>query len=95
MIHHTLSVLAEAPYETTGLQHGYTGQTLYVNVGEGRIAAKPVSDNMRETFIGGRGFDLWLLWHGVRGTTQWDDPENEIVIASGPCGGTTQYPGSG
>ncbi|MBN1815116.1 MAG: aldehyde:ferredoxin oxidoreductase, partial [Anaerolineae bacterium] len=25
----------------------------------------------------------------------WDDPENEIVISSGPCGGITQYPGSG
>ncbi|MBN1249543.1 MAG: aldehyde:ferredoxin oxidoreductase, partial [Anaerolineae bacterium] len=25
----------------------------------------------------------------------WDDAENEVVIASGPCGGITQYPGSG
>ena len=26
---------------------------------------------------------------------QWDDPCNEIVIAGGPIGGITQYPGSG
>jgi len=95
MTRHTLKVLAEAPYEPAALQRGYTGQTLYVNVSDGCITARPVSVNMRETFIGGRGFDLWLLWHGIRDTTQWDDPENEIVIASGPCGGTTQYPGSG
>jgi aldehyde:ferredoxin oxidoreductase len=50
---------------------------------------------MKEKFIGGRGFDLWLLWHGVEDDTRWDDPENEIVIASGPCGGITQYPGAG
>ncbi|MCJ7551968.1 MAG: aldehyde:ferredoxin oxidoreductase, partial [Anaerolineae bacterium] len=90
-----LKALAEAPYEPAALQRGYAGQTLHVNVGDGCITAKPVSADMRETFIGGRGFDLWLLWHGIRDTTQWDDPENEIVIASGPCGGTTQVPGSG
>jgi len=50
---------------------------------------------MKEKFIGGRGFGLWRLWHGVEDDTKWDDPENEIVISSGPCGGTTQYPGSG
>jgi aldehyde:ferredoxin oxidoreductase len=50
---------------------------------------------MKEKFIGGRGFGLWLLWHGVNDDTKWDDPENEVVISSGPCGGTTQYPGSG
>jgi aldehyde:ferredoxin oxidoreductase len=50
---------------------------------------------MKERFIGGRGFGLWLLWHGVGDDTKWNDPENEIVISSGPCGGITQYPGSG
>jgi aldehyde:ferredoxin oxidoreductase len=59
------------------------------------MAAKPVTDEMRETFIGGRGFDLRLLWRAVNDDTEWDDPENEVVIASGPCGGVTQYPGSG
>lgn len=90
-----LRVLAEFDYEIPETDKGYTGQTLYVNVGEGAINSKPVTDEMKEKFIGGRGFDLWLLWHGVEDQTQWDDPENEIVISSGPCGGITQYPGSG
>jgi aldehyde:ferredoxin oxidoreductase len=90
-----LRVLAEFDYEIPKTERGYTGQTLYVNVGEGAIDSKPVTDEMREKFIGGRGFDLWLLWHGVEDATEWDDPENEIVISSGPCGGITQYPGSG
>ena len=27
--------------------------------------------------------------------TKWNDPENEIIISTGPIGGTTQYPGAG
>jgi len=88
-------VLAEFTYEVPPVERGYTNQTLYVNLSDNTIAARPVTDVMKEKFIGGRGFGLWLLWHGVRDDTRWDDPENEIVISSGPCGGITQYPGSG
>ena len=59
------------------------------------IAIKPVSDEMKQIFVGGKGFDLWLLWHAVTGKTQWKDPENAICMASGPMGGTPSYPGSG
>jgi aldehyde:ferredoxin oxidoreductase len=90
-----LQVLAEFEYDVPTIDKGYAGRTLYVNVGSGEIAAKPVIDEMKEKFVGGRGFDLWLLWQGVNDDTQWDDPENEVVISSGPCGGITQYPGSG
>ncbi|NLF00297.1 MAG: aldehyde:ferredoxin oxidoreductase [Anaerolineales bacterium] len=90
-----MRLLAEMAYDRPQVSRGYAGQTLYVNVGDGTIAARPVSEEMKETFIGGRGFDLWLLWRGVHDDTRWDSPENEIVIASGPCGGTTQYPGAG
>jgi aldehyde:ferredoxin oxidoreductase len=88
-------VLAEYAYEVPEIERGYAGQTLYVNISDQTIDAKPVTDVMKEKFIGGRGFDLWLLWHGVNADTKWNDPENEIVISSGPCGGITQYPGSG
>jgi aldehyde:ferredoxin oxidoreductase len=50
---------------------------------------------MKETFVGGKGFDLWLLWNAVNGKTRWDDPENAVCIACGPLGGTPIYPGSG
>ena len=95
MSKHTLQTLVTFDYVKPAIARGYTGQTLYVNVGDNAIAAKPVTTEMKEKFIGGRGFDLWLLWHAVKDNTRWDAPENEIVISSGPCGGTTQYPGSG
>ena len=59
------------------------------------MRSKPVTQQMKDVFTGGRGFWLWLLWNAVTGETTWDDPENEIVIAGGPIGGITAYPGSG
>ncbi len=88
-------VLTEYNYEPAPAERGYTGQTLYVNLSDNEIDSRPVTEEMKEKFIGGRGFGLWRLWHGVEDDTKWDDPENEIVISSGPCGGITQYPGSG
>ena len=88
-------VLAEFGYIVPKVQRGYAGQTLYVNLSTRHIEARPVTDEMKRIFIGGKGFGLWRLWHAVSGDTKWDDPENEIVFASGPIGGTTMYPGTG
>ncbi len=82
-------------YVRPNLAGGYAGQTLHVDVGQGRIEARPVDLRMKELLIGGRGFDLWLLWQAVGPETRWDDPENLLCIASGPLGGTPGYPGSG
>ncbi|MFC2081622.1 aldehyde ferredoxin oxidoreductase family protein [Candidatus Bipolaricaulota bacterium] len=88
-------VIAEMSYESAKAVRGYTGSTLYVHVGSGEIEARPVTQQMKDVFVGGRGFGLWRLWNAVDGSTKWDDPENELVISSGPVGGTTSYPGSG
>lgn len=82
-------------YQRPAIERGYTGQTLAVDLSQERIVAKPVSENMKRTFVGGKGFDLRLLWDAVTGDTRWDSPENAICIASGPMGGTPAYPGSG
>jgi aldehyde:ferredoxin oxidoreductase len=88
-------VLAELRYEPHAVERGYAGQTLHIDLSANRIAIKPVDEWMKNTFVGGRGFDLWLLWNAVTGQTRWDSPENEIVISTGPLGGITQYPGTG
>ncbi|EYE87326.1 aldehyde ferredoxin oxidoreductase [Fervidicella metallireducens AeB] len=88
-------VVAEYRYNLGKVDKGYNNRTLYVNVGDNNIYEKPVTKLMKEKFIGGKGFGLWYLWNAVNEKTKWNDPENEIIISSGPLGGITQYPGSG
>jgi aldehyde:ferredoxin oxidoreductase len=77
------------------LSKGYTDKILYINVGTHEIAEKDVPPVIKEKFIGGKGYGLSLLWDATRPDTRWDDPENEIIISSGPIGGITQYSGTG
>lgn len=87
--------LASFSYEVHPVVRGYSGRTLYINLDENRIVSKPVTQQMKDLFTGGRGFCLWLLWNGIKDTTKWSDPENELIVAGGPIGGITAYPGSG
>ena len=88
-------VLAELNYEVVPLEKGYTDKILYINVSDRSFRIKDVDPMMKEKFIGGKGYGLKLLWDATTPDTQWDDPENEIIISSGPIGGITQYSGTG
>ncbi len=82
-------------YIWTPLSKGYTDKILKIDVGTVEIAEKIVPPVMKEKFIGGKGYGLRLLWDATKPDTKWDDPENEIIISSGPIGGITQYSGTG
>ncbi|MFX0179545.1 MAG: aldehyde ferredoxin oxidoreductase family protein [Candidatus Hodarchaeota archaeon] len=90
-------ILKSLQYQFDKVQKGYTNQTLYVDLTKKEIHVKPVSNEMKEKFIGGKGFDLYLMWNGLPKDkiVKWDDSENEICISSGPLGGSIFYPGSG
>jgi aldehyde:ferredoxin oxidoreductase len=89
------SRLTEYKYELGQIVRGYNSRSLYINVDTLEIKEKEITQEMKDKFIGGKGFGLKLLWDGVKDDTKWNDPENEIVISGGPVCGTTQYPGSG
>ncbi len=82
-------------YQRPEIDKGYANQTLYLDVSSLEVGVKPVTRQMKDIFIGGKGFDLWLLWNAVTPKTRWDDAENAVCIACGPLGGTPAYPGSG
>ncbi len=88
-------ILKEWSYEFTPLDKGYTDKILYVNLSDNTLKEKAVSEEVKEKFIGGKGYGLRLLWDATTPETKWDDPENEINIFSGPIGGITQYSGTG
>jgi aldehyde:ferredoxin oxidoreductase len=88
-------ILTKYSYKKGQVTRGYANRTLYVNLSTGAIAEKPVTEEMKKMFTGGRGFGLKLLWDSIKPTTRWDSPENELLITTGPLCGTTQYAGSG
>ena len=90
-------MIKEFTYEVPQIKQGYANQTLYVNLTDNTVRIKPVDQKMKDTFNGGKGFDMWLMWNGLPAdrVVKWSDPENEICIATGPLGGATQYPGAG
>lgn len=90
-------VIAKFDYDLKPIDRGYNNRTLYIDLTKKRIVSKPVTKEMKDIFVGGRGFDLWLLWNALPKdrVIKWDDPENEICIACGVMGGIPVYPGSG
>ncbi|MDR0499590.1 MAG: hypothetical protein LBH03_07680 [Holophagales bacterium] len=88
-------LLKETTFTPKLPERGYCHRGMYINVSTLEIKEQPVTQTMKDIFIGGRGFGLWQLWHAVTPKTRWCDPENEIIISPGPMSGITQYPGSG
>ena len=88
-------LVKEWAYDLKPLDRGYANRTLYINVSDNTIKEKPVSEEMKQKFTGGKGFGLKLLWDATKPDTKWNDPENEIVINTGPICGITQYSGTG
>ncbi len=88
-------IIGEYNYNVKPLDKGYTDKVLYVNVGSNEIKEKDVPPLMKEKFVGGKGYGLKLLWDATKPNTKWNDPENEIVISTGPIAGITQYSGTG
>ena len=88
-------LIAEFKYAPAPVIRGYNNRSLYINLSTGEIKQKPVTELMIDKFVGGKGFDLYLMWHAIKDETKWDSPENEICISFGPLCGNTSYPGSG
>lgn len=87
--------LKDWKYDITPLKRGYADKILYVNLSDNTVKSKDVPPEMKEKFTGGKGYGLKLLWDATKPDTKWNDPENEIVINTGPICGITQYSGTG
>ena len=88
-------VLAEFSFEPVGLERGYAGRTLRIDVGAGQCRIDPVDQQMKDLWIGGKGFDLWLMTKEIDRDTTWDAPNNPLCFSSGPLGGSTSVTGAG
>jgi aldehyde:ferredoxin oxidoreductase len=73
---------------------GYMGKILRVDLTRGSVHEEPLEPELVEKYLGGAGFGAEYLYREVPPGVEWDDPENRIIMASGPLAGTAVW-GSG
>jgi NADH:ubiquinone oxidoreductase subunit F (NADH-binding)/NADH:ubiquinone oxidoreductase subunit E len=89
------SILKKVDFDPVELNKGYANRYLKINLSGLDISIHPITQQMKDLWVGGKGFDLWLTFQEINKNTKWDSPENPICFSSGPLGGTTSFPGSG
>ncbi|MCK4764839.1 MAG: SLBB domain-containing protein [Candidatus Aminicenantes bacterium] len=88
-------VVYEFPFEIKELKRGYADRIMRIDLDKNEITILPVTQQMKDLWVGGKGFDLWLMFREIDKDTKWDSPENPLCFSPGPLGGTTSFPGSG
>lgn len=69
--------------------NGYAGTVLRVDLSQGRISIEPLDEAFARKWVGGLGLGVKYLYDEVQPDVSYDSPENKVIIASGPLGGTT------
>ncbi len=68
-------------------EYGWTGKLLRVDLTERKWSIEP-TEKYTERFIGGIGIGLKIFWDEVKKDVGALDPENKLIFAPGPLGGT-------
>ncbi len=84
--------ISYAPAKVVG---GYTDRILRIDLDKPEISIQELPPDFKNKYTGGRGYCLKLIWDGTNKATRYDSPENILVMASGPLGSETAYPGTG
>lgn len=67
---------------------GYAGKLLRVDMTNAKLSPIRFDEQILKQYIGGTGIGAKILYDEVSPTSEWSDPENRLIIASGPLGGT-------
>jgi aldehyde:ferredoxin oxidoreductase len=67
---------------------GYTGKWLYVDLSAGRVERRELEAELAETYLGGNGFGVRMLWEHVGPEVDPLGPGNLLILATGPLVGT-------
>ncbi len=68
--------------------NGYGGTILNVNLTNGEITKEPLGEEMAKTWLGGRGFNMKVLWESIKPGIDPLGPENVLCFGFGPLTGT-------
>lgn len=73
---------------SSGHLYGYLGKLLRVDLTTGKISDEIPDEHILRQYIGGTGIGIKYLYDEVAPETQWHEPDNRLIFASGPVGGT-------
>jgi aldehyde:ferredoxin oxidoreductase len=69
------------------MRYGYQDKLLRIDLSTGTVTTEPLSDEMVDKFIGGRGFVAKLLFDELPRGIDAYDPQNLFIAATGPLSG--------
>lgn len=90
-----MEILMQIKYIPARVAGGYTDRILRVDLSIPSITIQELPPDFKTKYTGGRGYCLKLIWDGTTKDTSYDSPENILVMASGPLGNETGFPGTG
>lgn len=69
-------------------QPGYMGKLLRVDLSGKLVTEVPIDAETMKGYLGGTGLGARYLWEEVPAGVEWSDPENRLILATGPLAGT-------
>jgi len=66
---------------------GYVGKLLNINLNDGSAKEFTVPEEILQKYIGGKGLGAWLLFKGLEPHVDPLDPENVLLLMTGPLTG--------
>ncbi len=68
--------------------YGYAGKILRVDLTNEHFSEEVLDEPTLRKWVGGVGLGAKYLYDEVPPQVQWNDPENRLIVATGPLGGT-------
>ncbi|MDO8674018.1 MAG: aldehyde ferredoxin oxidoreductase N-terminal domain-containing protein, partial [Dehalococcoidia bacterium] len=69
---------------TASEKGNFQGRILRVDLSTGKTTDETVDADTMRKFVGGSGLGAKILYDEVPPEVKWSDPENRLIVASGP-----------
>ncbi|HHX73925.1 MAG TPA: aldehyde ferredoxin oxidoreductase, partial [Firmicutes bacterium] len=74
--------------------YGYAGKMLFVDLSQGTLTEKPLTEKLARDFIGGYGIGAKILYDMMPPGADPLGPESVLGFVTGPCTGTKAFFGA-
>ena len=78
-------VLAEFAFKPARLERGYANRSLRIDLSTRGISELPVTQQMKDLWVGGKGFDLWYTLQEITAHDALGQPGESDLLRLGPA----------